>query len=128
MEDNEESNTFYNMEELKNFIINKLNELYTDEEINYYESIDSFLLEYTNKEHSIHYYDFTNLNSVCIFECINYINEQHNYTMGENININSIDKQDKLCAQMLYFIGEEWKTQIDTLYDSCDNYDDKYDE
>ena len=48
--------------------------------------------------------------------------------MGENININSIDTQDKLCAQMLYFIGEEWKTQIDTLYDSCDNYDDKYDE
>ena len=98
-------NTFYNLDEIKEYINDKLEGLWK-EELEEYDDLEEFFRCNCNNG-DLYSYDITNIN--CVFECIQYVNEKHNDMCGEDIHINKIDTQDKLTLQLIYFIGDEWK-------------------
>ena len=99
-----EPNTFYTLDEIKDYINDKLDEYYKEELVC---ELNNFYLMYCNEVDVMFYYDITNIN--CVFECIQYVNEKHNDMYGEDIPIGMIDTQDKLTHQLISWIGEEWR-------------------
>ena len=117
------TNTFYNADEVKEYIIEKLNSFKEEDDITLTEeNIYEFLYYYTVNEYCIHNYDFTQLTSKCIFGCIEYVKNEYKESRGNNIDIDDLDTEDKLIYQMLYWVGEEWRVNLEE-YEDSDGFD-----
>jgi hypothetical protein len=105
------SNTFYSIDDITEYINIKLDKYYVDylneeDEENTEDSIEEFLMEYTNFDRSIYLYDFTNLTQKCIFQCLEFIREEYMDKTGDEMDM--IYSKEKLEGNLIYFVGQNW--------------------
>jgi len=96
--------------QLQEIIKDKLDEELEEQNLEL-NDLDNFMLEYTNNESSLYYYDIEDfdLNVNDIFKIQEWVSEQYYSMCGENIDISNITKKDKLLAQVIYFTGNQWE-------------------
>ena len=101
------------IEQLQQIIKNKLDEEFEGVvmplELN---DLDDFMMEYTNNESSLYYYDIEDfdLSVNDIFKIQQWVSEEYYSMCGQNIDISNIIRKDKLLLQVIYFTGNQWES------------------
>ena len=106
------------IEQLQEIIKNKLDEEFEEQNLEL-NDLDDFMMEYTNRDVSLYYYDIEDfdLSVNDIFKIQEWVSTEYNFMCGENIDISNITKKHKLLAQVIYFTGNKWESKMRTKYD-----------
>jgi hypothetical protein len=99
------------IEQLQEIIKNKLDEEFEEQNLEL-NDLDDFMMEYTNRLHSLSYYDIEDfdfsINDIFIIQ--KWVNEEFYSMCGEYSDISNITRKDKLLGQVIYFTGNKWES------------------
>ena len=103
--------------QLQEIITDKLVGEFGDQDLKL-NDLDDFVMEYTNNESSLYYYDIEdfekhyNLSVDDIFKIQEWVSEEYYSMCGQNIDISNITRKDKLLGQVIYFTGNKWESMM----------------
>ena len=99
--------------QLQEIITDKLVGEFGDQDLKL-NDLDDFVMEYTNNESSLYYYDIEDfdLSVDDIFKIQEWVSEEYYSMCGQNIDISNITRKDKLLGQVIYFTGNKWESMM----------------